>query len=160
MNTTKESHTNGLLSIQIDKYEKEGANHCVKELVVPKQIGPICSPRTLQDKNSHRTLITSNWNTSLFEDKAQIEKLNTTTGGNAGRRPAWKIFLFDSISQNYSLVILNSSESKKECGESSKKESSWIESGCEGIAPPLADLAEVVGRRDVLEESWNYRETM
>jgi hypothetical protein len=50
------------------------------------------------------------------------------------------------------LVILNSSDSEEESRESGEEEGGRVESGSDGEPPPLADLAEVVGRRDVLEE--------
>ena len=51
------------------------------------------------------------------------------------------------------LVVLNSSDSEEESRESGEEESGRVEPGGDGESPPLANLAEVVGGRDILEEA-------
>ena len=55
------------------------------------------------------------------------------------------------------LVVLDSPNSEEESGEPGEEEGGRAEPGGHREAPPLADLAEVVGSRDVLEETWNWR---
>jgi hypothetical protein len=52
-------------------------------------------------------------------------------------------------------VVLDSPDSEEESGEACKEEGRGVEPGSDSEAPPLADLAKVVGWRDVLEEAWN-----
>ena len=54
------------------------------------------------------------------------------------------------------LVVLDSPDTEEECGEPGEEEGGRAEPGGHREAPPLADLAEVVGSRDVLEETWNW----